>query len=60
MFSSNPVGFSIKDFFTPNYDNAKIATVHPQEDEIYIFSSKVVRSTAINKTENERISISAE
>ncbi len=60
MFSSNPVGFSIKDFFTPNYDNAKLATVNPQEDEIYIFPSKIVHSTAINKTENERISISAD
>ena len=60
MFSSNPVGFSIKDFFTPNYDNAKLATVHPQEDEIYIFPSKIVHSTAINKTDSERISTSAD
>ena len=60
MFAPNPVGFSIKDFFKANYDNAKLATVHPQVDEIYIFPSKIVHSTAINKSEDERISISAD
>jgi len=60
LFRSPSDDSRINDFFKPNYDNAKVATVYPQVDEIYIFPSKVVHSTAANKTTNERISISAD
>ena len=60
MFHSPPIDAPINNFFKPNYDNAKVVNIYPQVDEIYIFPSKSVHSTAINKTKNERISISAD
>ena len=60
IFRSPPLDAPMKFFFKSNYDNARVVIMHPQVDEIYIFPSKIVHSTAINKTKNERISISAD
>ena len=49
-----------KDFFKTNYLNARIVNIHPKVDEIYIFPSKSIHSTSPNKTNEERISISAD
>ena len=50
----------IKDFYKVNFFNARIAKINPQVDEIYIFPSKSLHSTSPNKTNEERISISAD
>ena len=50
---SNPIGSPKDNFFKPNYNNAQIITAYPQVDEIYIFPSKALHSTAINNTETK-------
>ena len=60
MFHSPPGDAPINFFFKSNYDNAKVANIYPQVDEIYIFPSKSIHSTSINKTKKERISVSAD
>ena len=47
-------------FFKANFFNARIVNIHPKVDEIYIFPSKSIHSTSPNKTNEERISISAD
>ena len=60
MFHSPPIDAPINNFFKPNYDNAKVVNIYPQVDEIYIFPSKSQHSTSKNKTNEERMSISAD
>jgi|TARA_B100001105_G_C22268992_1_gene390142 uncharacterized protein (TIGR02466 family) len=49
-----------KNFFKPIYDNANVMVTHPEADEIYIFPSKTPHSTSSNKTDEQRISVSAD
>ena len=49
-----------KNFFKANFFNARIVNIRPEVDEIYIFPSKSMHSTSPNKTNEERISISAD
>ena len=42
------------------YDNANVMVVYPEADEIYIFPSKTPHSTSSNKTDEQRISVSAD
>ena len=60
IFQTPPVKSQTDNFFKTNYDNAKFANISTEVDELYIFPSKSVHSTAINKTKDERISISAD
>ena len=46
--------------FKNNLDNARIITVSPEVDELYVFPSKTAHSTSSNKTNDERMSISAD
>lgn len=51
---------STKDFFKTNYYNTNSVSFAPEVDEIYIFPSKSMHSTSQNKTNEERMSISAD
>ena len=60
IFQAPPVKSQTDNFFKPNYDNAKFVNISTEVDELYIFPSKTMHSTAENKTTFERISISAD
>ena len=60
LFYSSSSKSPSKDFFKRNFFNARIVNIHPKVDEIYIFPSKSIHSTSPNKTNEERISISAD
>jgi len=49
-----------KDYYKSNFFNARSVNIYPKVDEIYIFPSKSIHSTSPNKTDEERISISAD
>jgi len=60
LFYSSSEKSPSKNFFKANFFNAKIVNIHPKVDEIYIFPSKSIHSTSPNKTNEERISVSAD
>ena len=60
LFYSSSKKSPSKNFFKPNFFNTRIVNIHPKVDEIYIFPSKSIHSTSPNKTNEERISISAD
>ena len=47
-------------FFKTNYDNTNVMIVNPEVDDICIFPSKTLHSTSPNKSNEARISISAD
>ena len=60
LFYSSSEKSPSKDFFKANFFNARIVNINPKVDEIYIFPSKSIHSTSPNKSNEERISISAD
>ena len=60
LFYSSSEKSPSKDFYKANFFNARVVNIYPKVDEIYIFPSKSIHSTSPNKTNEERISISAD
>ena len=60
LFHSSSEKSPSKKFYKANFFNARIVNIYPKVDEIYIFPSKSIHSTSPNKTNEERISISAD